>query len=548
MTTPKKSKQTLVVHRNKPQIKAETVDANIEVDLWGRRTGKTRGRGAAWLKKRLKQMPRCNGFILGPTYAQLISKILPEIIAGWEELGWKQNVHYWIRKYPPEEFGLPLPLRMPLDPSKAIFIYNGSVLKFYSMDRNALSLGDANDFGYYEESRKLDGQRVQEDVEPTISGTNPKWKGKYYYCSRLYVTDKPRDAKGRWILDKRKQVNPDRVSKIIGVELEKAKLKKELLKIIAKKKSDKQGKREKELVDTIKAYDNFLNILRKDLTYVSEASTLDNIDVLGYDTIKAMKRTLSPRNYKISVLNKDGIEVPNNFYADLDEDRHGYYAVNYKYIDKQEGLPKYNYHWFTDIKKNHGFDITIDTNFAGNCVSVRQFVGKEFKIVYQSFNLAPFDHKDLMRDLAEYFEPHPTKEIRFIYNSTFTNGKKHKRPYIAKECMDVLKSMGWKVKDCPIGAAWSHERLFYLWKKLLVGELPYRLTFNRLTCQQWYDSAKQAETLQSERNGLKKNKRPEQDPNVPYEEATHLTEAPDQFLQYDAMQGKRTGKTFALLK
>ena len=131
------------VHRNIPQLRAQLVDANIEVDLWGRRTGKS-VRIAHWLKRRSKQMPRCNLTFLTTNYNHLKKKILPEIKLAWEQMNWFENVHYWVGKYPPKELGIKLPYRLP-PPKDAIFTIYGSVIKLASMDKNAPSAGDATD-------------------------------------------------------------------------------------------------------------------------------------------------------------------------------------------------------------------------------------------------------------------------------------------------------------------------------------------------------------------------------------------------------------------
>jgi hypothetical protein len=516
------------LHRNKPQLRAIAIDANIEVDLWGRRTGKS-VRIAEWLKTRSEQMPRCNLVFLSTSYKHLKKKILPEIELAWENMGWIKGIHYWKNKYPPPELGIPQPYRTA-EKEDAYFTIWGGVIKLASMDKNAPSAGDANDGIAVDECRMIDGERLQTDILPSVSGTNPKWRGKSYYCSKLFVSDKPRDAKGKWLLEYRKQMNPVRAELVLQIELKRSKLITEkLVKKISKK-------REKEIDTTIETFDKALNTLRKDLVYVSEASTMDNIDIIGVDTIKSMKRTLTPRNFKISVQNKDGMEVTDNMYVDLDEDVHGYFANNDLYFRNSKELHQFKYEWFTDIKKNLGFDIAIDTNFAGNCVSVRQIIGNESRLVLVLFNIAPDDHKDLMVKLADYLEPHPTKKIRFIYNNTFIAGKKWRRPYIAQECVQTLQGKGFKVTEEYIGQAYTHEKTMYQSKKAFRGELPMKYTFNRVTCSVWYDSAKQTQMVQSESEGLKKNKKSETDGTTPYHEATHIPESFDQFIQFDTMK------------
>ncbi len=525
------AKETVRQHRNKPQLKAITVDANIEVCRWGRRTGKS-VRIAEWLKKRCEQMERCNLVLLTTSYTHLRSKIFPEIKLAWESMGWIENVHYWVDKYPPDHLGVPLPYRLP--PAKnAIFTYVGSCIKLASMDKNAPSAGDASDGIAVDECRLIDGQRLQVDILPSISGTNPKWRGKSYYCSKLFVSDKPRDFKGEWLNDFCTLQDPKRIELILQIEIKRNR-------ILLESCGGITYKRSLEIEEQVNEYDYWLNTLRKNLVYVSDASTLDNIHILGVDAIKGMKRTLSDRNYRISVLNEDGMQVPNNFYEDWDENVHGYWGYNNKFLDEFNPLDsdfvKYNAYkieWFSDIRKDVGFDIAIDKNLEGNNVTVRQLYNNESRQVMALYNTAPEDYLDLMRVFARVIADHPTKKIKFIYKHTMTAGKKYRMTYVAKECMDELKKAGFKVIDCPLGQAWWHNKVFDYWKKAFRGELPIKYFFNRTTVNVQYKACKATQTLQSETYGLKKDKRTEADVTIPYQKKPHFTESMDMILQYD---------------
>ncbi len=530
------AKETVRQHRNVPQLKAITVDANTEVCRWGRRTGKS-VRIAEWLKKRSEQMPRCNLTFLTTSYTHLRKKILPEIELAWEGMGWKKGVHYWKDEYPPKHLEILLPYRLP--PAKdAYFTYLGSCIKLASMDKNAPSAGDASDGIAVDECRLVDGQRLQIEILPSISGTHPQWRGKSYYCSKLFVSDKPRDFRGEWINDYVTLQDFKRVELILQIEIKRNRLLLESVGGITEKRSLEIGIQ-------VREYDNWLNQLRRNLVYVSDASTLDNIHILGVDAIKSMKRSLTERNYRISVLNEDGMQVPNNFYEDLDEHKHGYYAYNEKFLAEYNPLDQdivkhnaYKYEWFTDIRKDLGFDIAIDKNFEGNNATIRQMQGNESKLVMVLYNTAPDDYLDLMRLIVKVLENHPTKKIRFIYNHTMTAGKKFKMSWVAGDCMKELRALKWKVKDCPIGQAWTHAKIFDNWKKAFRGELSTKYFYNRTTANIWFKASKATQTIQSERNGLNKDKRNETNLELPYKIKTHMTESKDMLLQFDCMNQK----------
>ncbi|MDI9870574.1 hypothetical protein [Flectobacillus roseus] len=530
------------VHRNIPQLRAQLVDANIEVDLWGRRTGKS-VRIAHWLKRRSKQMPRCNLTFLTTNYNHLKKKILPEIKLAWEQMNWFENVHYWVGKYPPKELEIKLPYRLP-PPKDAIFTIYGTVIKLASMDKNAPSAGDATDGLVVDECRLIDGKRLQVEIIPTVSGTNPKWQGKYFHCSFLFVSDKPRDAKGRWLYDYRSQVNEADVQKILSIQTL-------CQKLLGERDGGVTKKRSQEIDEILKRSDILLNKLRLNLVYVSEASTMSNVEVLGTKAIINIRKNTTKRNFNISVRNKDGEEVEDNFYEDINEDEHSYLAINYDILNAnavlQTKFSNFNsldfssfkntlhYRCFSDIDPTLPLDMAIDWNLAGCSCSVRQMnkKNKEWKVIAFFFVLAPETHIELLKKVCEFFKPHPTRKVNFIYNHTFTAGKKHNLPWIAGECMQVIKNNGFSVKDCYLGQAWQHKMIRHWFKHLVKGQTPYKMTMNRDTTGVLYRSMKNTKTDYSESQGLKKNKRPEGNIRIPYYDAPHPSESFDQFIQYD---------------
>ena len=531
------------IHRNVPQIKAILIWASVMVCLWGRRTGKSVFI-ATWLKRMAEEMPRCNLTFLTFSYAQLRGKIFGEIQGAWEQLGWVENVHYWVDKFPPKHLNIPFPYRLP--PAKnSVFIYNGSVIKLASMNKNSPSAGDASDGIAVDECREIDGERLQVDILPSITGTNPRWRGKSCYCAKLFVTDKPRDFKGEWVLEYQNLTNPKVEQLILQVEIKRNKLLYEQFNGISKTRNIAI---ERDLMQ----YDKVLNKLRLGLTYVGEASTLDNVDVIGVDAIKGLKRLLTERNYRISVLNEDGLQVENNFYDDLDDKKHCYYPnptplFFQEFNARNIEILKYNaykYDWFSDIRKDIGFDISIDKNLEGNCAIIRQVYDNVSRVVMVIYNTAPETYADLMGKVCEVLINHPTKKIRFMYNHTMTAGKKRKMTYVAKECMDELRKYRWRVEDCYVGAAWWNVKTFENWQKAFRGELPMKYLMNSISANVLYKACKATQTLQSESKELKKDKRNETKDNIHYLKKTHIPEAYDVFLQFDCQAIKQTIKRY----
>lgn len=76
-----------------------------------------------------------------------------------------------------------------------------------------------------------------------------------------------------------------------------------------------------------------LNNMRRDCLLYVEFSTLENIDLLGEDFIRRMKRELSPQTFNTAILNKRIRVAKDGFYGALDEDINLYTAPDIAYLD-----------------------------------------------------------------------------------------------------------------------------------------------------------------------------------------------------------------------
>ena len=57
-----------------------------------------------------------------------------------------------------------------------------------------------------------------------------------------------------------------------------------------------------------------------------EADSLENIDALGWRTIKRWQNNLTPAEFNIAIMNKDNIKMDGGFYPNLSFEHHGYDA------------------------------------------------------------------------------------------------------------------------------------------------------------------------------------------------------------------------------
>jgi len=513
------------IHRNLAQIKVFLINALITVVIFGRGTGKTFGVTATWVYDRARKLKGSSGAIMSLSYAHLIDTIIPEMQRGWRTIGLEEGLHYWVRETPPEILRIPQPYLPVDDPKYYIFWANGSVTKLVSQDRKALVNSKSFDYIAFCEGRKLDGKRIEDDVMPTLRGNKEHFGHLPEHHSILIESDLPKDVKGRWFLKYKKKMDTWRVDAIM-------KLHAYIYNLKNQKTTDKKATDAK-----IKEANATINEMRKDLTYVGYASTLDNIHALGIKPIKQLRRTLSKRDYEISVLNIEQDEIENCFYADLKDDIHAYEAINYDYIDKQKRLPVRNCLWDADVNPNMKLDIVMDRNLAINFMGVSQRYPKVRKLLKVAYVLAPKSHMDIAQDIADYYQPHQKRVIRLMYNHTMTAGEKHGIKSIAQEVREVFVKNGFTVEMLPLGQAMTHEETHKEWGKLFRGEKNFKFMYNRFNCETWYHACKQTghlitNTTKGEK--FKKDKRSE-NPNsgIPPWEATHATECVDQLLHFD---------------
>ncbi len=270
---------------------------------------------------------------------------------------------------------------------------------------------------------------------------------------------------------------------------------------------------------------------------MSFASTLDNIHALGFQAIKNFKRNLSDTEFIISVLNQQINQIENGFYALLDEENHGYNAVNYEHLDEIEDLHNLeidrNCLWDSDVNLSMPLDVSADFNNAINCLVIGQRNNYKWRFLNSLYVLRPELLKDCAYKFVEYYKFHKTKEVNFIHDNTAIAKNASTDISFADEWITILEANGWYVRREYVGQASSHTSRYYAWSIVLEGTnkaLP-KFEFNKTNCHQWKRSCEGAGIKQIG-DTFKKDKSNEQDSNTDPQDATHLSEAGDGLFMY----------------
>lgn len=516
------------VHYNKPQLLAKLIDAKDEVDIWGRGTGKSQGRGSVRALDMATMMPRCSFVNVANTYMQLLDRTLPPMISHWEELGMKRDVDFWVRRFPSKEYRFEMPIITPEVADHCIFIRANkkavSVMRLVSQDRPASSSGISIDGIMGDEARYLSWQKLQDELMPTNRGNERFFKGCHLHHGTLWMSDMPRTAESLWLLEEEKKMDKEAVEIVKQIQFQLFRLN---LKI------QKQGGKTKSDEFKLGQYNKMLFEIRKELLFYSEASTLQNIDVVGIDYIKRMHRQLSPAEYNRAILNLRPDTVEDAFYAHL-SDKHTYTAYHSHILEglKEEEWGKGH---LDNCKKDsdliHSIPLSVAPDFGGsiNCLVVGQRSGRDFLFQKNIYVKNPGRVKDLAAEFDRYYRYFYKKEVVFYYDHTHyqTNPNSDLTP--KDEFISQLEARGWIVYPKFIGHTPSPYSRYHLWGLGLVGDDPKILLpkFNKYNTDELRNSMSLTAIKKGGKTGYEKDKSLERDKQKDQLNAPHLSDAAD---------------------
>ncbi len=500
------------------------IQANEEWAVWGRGTGKSEGLIAPRSQGHIHSMKRSGGVFLGSTYQQLLTRTLPPVIAGWERMGYKKDIHYFIGRKPPKSWKWQEPFIAPLSNDYFVHWYNGSGIHLVSQDRPGSSNGLSVDWIMGDEAKLLNKEKLDTELIPTNRGNNQHFGHLPEHHSLLFSTDMPTSANAKWILDKREEMDVEQINLIMAIQHEVIKLTN--LYAISNKTNQKK------IITQIRSYQVQLTELRRGSIYYSEFSTLENIHALGVNYIKQQKRILPDIIYRASILGERIIKVVDGFYSLLDQNIHGYDAFNYSYIDgldyNFEKLSSVDCRMDDDINHDYPLDVSCDYGASINTVVTGQgLIPTEYRYVNAMFVKGSDRILDLAKNWCDYYQHYRTKEVYYYYDHTAVGTDAARTTPLYQLFADYLSSRDWTVHLVYIGQAPSHKSKYVLWNMALGGDhrLPKPL-FNKSNCKYLLISMEQADVITG-KTGFEKDKRGEKNKALPQEETTHFSDAAD---------------------
>jgi hypothetical protein len=508
------------IHYNPAQLAFFTVLAQITVLIFGRATGKTEGCTSLWLLNNLLSLARSTGGLIVPDYENA-DKILAGIYKGWEKFGYIEGVHYIIGKVPPKSwkraYNAP---RSTRGYKNYISFYNGS--GFYVLSAKSKHNGANLDWLACEEARLIPEPFFRE-INLTVRGNEDVFGYSSLHGSRLFVTDMPRKPTEQWVFGFEQNVEQDFVSTIR--EVQRLIMHNEQLYTSVVANSPEALQLENEVAELKAA----LNELRKGTVYYGYASTLDNIEGIGFRALLAMKQTLSDFDFDVSVLNKKPSLAQNAFYP-LFSTKH----IQNLVIDADKPL-----------------DIALDYNRAIRSLVVGQETNsaKKYHIVAELYNLGKQPFENIIADFAKQFATHRNKAVYFYYDATAKQGKNvlNQDTDYQMKVIKELKKHRWNVISKPIGKPTSQQDRYEFFIDLY-GEtqISYpKIAINK-ECKWLIESIKLTESANKVNSKGKtiiiKIKSGETNPNIEQRSQPHLADAKEMILVgkfYRPMKRKR---------
>lgn len=427
-------------------------------------------------------MPRSTNFMQGLTFQQMLTLTLGSFIDSMATLGYIHGLHYFIGRKPPAKWNWKEAYQPPLDYSKAISFYNGTVYLMFSQD--VANRGANTASGVADEFALLDPVRFQSEAVATLR-LKPGIFGKCRrYMSQTYCTSIPRTQKGKFIYDFEES-----------------------------------------------------SIKTPDEVFFLRASSHINKANLPPEWFSNQKRIMSLYDYNIEIENIRPRALKGGFYPLYSEDKHTYTAFNNDYLsglidDMGDGYDRDKFKemdcrqdadWYPEAP----LDIALDYG-KFNCIVTAQETLNMCRFLSGMSVDSPKLTKDLVEQWCRYYRFHTNKVVYYWHDQT-SKGKDGRAPKSYSEIViDTLVANGWEVIPCYYGKAPDHVDKYNFWAVALRNNHPMipHFSWNRNNCKYVLISISNAGAKEGT-NGIEKIKTDERNDTLDQRYTTHFSDACD---------------------
>lgn len=404
------------IYLNRMQQEVLTVGAKDTVVVAGRGTGKGVLQASVMLNV-FQSMPRCTAAVVAPNAIRAMTNTLPSMTMHWEAWGYKRGVHWCIGRRPPKALDWPKPIIEPHNWENIIAFYNGAIAQIVSQDRKGTSNSKSFDFVAIDEAKFVKFDRLKDETFLANRGQMREFGDRPLHHGMLITSDMPVTKEGSWFLNYEDKMDRELIAAILELKREREQ---HMARIRAKGVENVPDYLPKRL----RRLDERLAEFRRHALFYGVYSTLTNIEVLGEEYIRQMRRDLPPLVFQTSVLCRPVRMLRDGFYSSMGE-RHLYTAANFNYLDALD----YDFTGLTtgrdsrvddDLMPDMPLCIAFDFNRNINWLVVGQIDEERRRMNTVKCFFVKYERKlvELVNDFCDYYESRSNREVIFYYDST----------------------------------------------------------------------------------------------------------------------------------
>lgn len=518
------SKNDKSVYFNTPQRLTQLIGANTTVIVAGRRTGKTDSIASPFVLRNMQRMPGSTGGIVVPTFKHGLTNTLPGLFAAWKRWGFINGVHYVVGRRPPKSFAKPI--IEPSDYEHVISFYNGSCAIIISQDRPGSSNSLTLSWILVDEAKFVDYERLKDETLPANGGIKSHFGHHSCNHSMMILSDMPQTQKGSWFLHYEDKMDKELIATIEGTVYEIWRTKERIRALNAKGVAVPPY-----LKSYLRRLDTNLNKMRSVAVYYKEYSSIENLQLLGENYIKQMKRDLTPKTFQTSILcQRIGI-AKDGFYSSMKES-HKYNASDFAYLDSlgYDFNPSLlDCRADADVNPHAPICIGMDYNANINWIVAGQPNGRRLNII-KSFYVK-FERKipALIEEFCRYYANHQNKTVVYYYDTTAlgANYAVNEQDFHWVVCHE-FEHHGWQVEDVYLGNPMRHDEKYLLINQGFAGKQRLMPFFNRQNNDDLILAVQSAGVTRG-RNGFRKDKGGEKLAETEEDLLQHRTDGTDAF-------------------
>lgn len=514
------------VYFNRPQLLAQLIAARTTVIVAGRRTGKTDSIGAPYTLKMMQRMQGSTGGVVVPTFKHGLTNTLPGMFAAWNRWGYKAGVHFVVGRKPPKYFKPPI--TEPRDWEQVISFYNGSVAVILSQDRPGAANSLTLSWLLVDEAKFIDPVKLTQETLPANGGIKTHFCRHSFNHSMMILSDMPQTKKGSWFLEYEKKMDKRVIDAIGAGVYEIWRIKQKILEMRSRGVEPPAYLR-----NHLRRLDANINKLRYAATYYKEYSSIENVELLGEQYLRDMKRDLTPLTFQTSILCKKIGIARDGFYSSMKEG-HKYNASDFEYLDtigfdyQPEAM---DCRADRDLDRYAPICIGMDYNANINWIVAGQpderlgrlNVLKSFYVKYERKIPA------LVAEFCLYYAHHHNKTVVFYYDTTALGSNYAVNDVdFHKVIVSEFERHGWTVIPVPLGTPMRHDEKYNLINYGFAGKNRLTPYFNRQNNDDLI-LAIQTAGVERGRNGFKKNKAGEKLAETEDDLLEHRTDGTDAF-------------------